>query len=236
MNLKEHYNTLYKTSVRKISSDNYEIDPLIRADNDARFGISLLIKPPLEIKNEIQKFLHELQTIEPNQYYYPNTDIHITVLSIISCYEGFRLSNIKVSDYVSVIGNCLRNTQNMRLGFKGVTASPSCIMIQGFNEDGRLNVIRDNLRRNFKDSKLEQSMDQRYMIQTAHATVFRFTAKLKQKEEFLDLIEKYRAHDFGTFEVNSLELSYNDWYHREELVIKLDDFKLKNQDENVYQG
>src|SRR5690606_29085962 len=102
MNLKEHYNTLYKTSVRKISSDNYEIDPLIRADNDARFGISLLIKPPLEIKNEIQKFLHELQTIEPNQYYYPNTDIHITVLSIISCYEGFRLSNIKVSDYVSV--------------------------------------------------------------------------------------------------------------------------------------
>lgn len=236
MHLQDLYNKLYKESISAITSDNYEIDPMIHAENDQRFGISLLIRPPMAVKSEIQKFLNELKNIEPHQYYYSNSDIHITVISIISCYEGFKLSNINVSDYVDVIGKCLKNAQNMTLSFKGVTASPSCIMIQGFVDDNSLKDIRDNLRRDFKNSNLEQSMDERYLIQTAHATVFRFSKQLEQKEKFLDLIEKYRTHDFGTFKVNQLELSYNDWYHRENLVTKLNEFKLKNNEEIVYQG
>lgn len=236
MNLKEHYDQLYKESIGKISSDNYDIDLMIHADNDDRYGVSLLIKPPLEIKNEIQKFLNELKSLEPNQYYYPNSDIHITVISIISCYEGFKLSKLNVSDYIELIGKCLKDAENMTINFKGITASPSCIMIQGFIEDGGLNVIRDHLRRSFKNSDLEQSLDKRYLIQTAHATVFRFTEQLNQKDAFLDLIEKYRTHDFGTFEVNKLELSFNDWYHRKRLVTKLHEFQMKNTEANVQRG
>lgn len=227
MNLNQHYDKLYKDSLRKISLDTYEIDPMLNADNDERYGISLLIKPPLAIKNEIQKFLSELKNVEPNQYYYPNSDIHLTVISIISCYEGFKLSGLNVSDYIELIERSLINTEAMTISFKGITASPSCIMIQGFNKDNGLNVIRDNLRRNFKESHLEQSMDHRYLIQTAHATVFRFSEKLSQKEEFINLIEKYRTHDFGTFQVNQLELSFNDWYHRKGRVTKLHEFKLE---------
>ncbi|HUH27112.1 hypothetical protein [Gelidibacter sp.] len=112
MNLKEHYNKLYQESIRKISSDNYEIDPMLHADNDNRFGVSLLIRPPLEIKNEIQKFLNQLKCIEPDQYYYPNSDIHITVLSIISCYEGLKLSNLNVPDYVGLIEESLKRSKH----------------------------------------------------------------------------------------------------------------------------
>ncbi|WP_325448466.1 hypothetical protein [Gelidibacter sp.] len=95
-------------------------------------------------------------------------------------------------------------------------------------EDSSLNEIRDNLRRDFKDSTLEQSMDERYLIQTAHATVFRFSQQLTQKEKFLELLENYRNHNFGTFQVNELELSYNDWYHQERLVTNLHQFKMIN--------
>lgn len=229
MNLKEHYNKLYKESIGEISSGNYEIDPLLHADDDNRFGVSLLIRPPVEIKNEIQKFLNELKSIEPSQYYYPNSDIHITVISIISCYDGLELKNLNVPEYVELIWKSLKNAQNITISCTGVTASPSCIMIQGFIEDSSLNDIRDNLRRDFKDATLEQSMDERYVIRTAHATVLRFSEQLKQKEEFLGLLEKYRNHDFGTFQVNQLELSYNDWYHQEKLVTKLHEFKMINR-------
>lgn len=81
-------------------------------------------------------------------------------------------------------------------------------------EDNCLNTIRENLKKVFKNKKLEQSIDQRYPLRTAHATVFRFSEKLQQKKSFLQIIEKYRNYDFGTFEVNAIELVVNDWYQR----------------------
>ncbi len=218
MNLQEHYHQLYNTSIKEISSDNYEIDSWIDSKNDDRFGLSLIIRPSLAIKNEIQKFLNELRGIEPQQYYYPNSDIHITVISVISCYSGLKLSQIKVSEYVKLIGKCLDGLGDMSVSFKGVTASPSCLMIQGFVSDNSLNQLRDRLRYAFKNSDLEQSMDERYLIQTAHTTVFRFKEALLQKEKFLEIVENYRDYDFGTFNVEEIELVYNNWYHQERYV------------------
>lgn len=226
MNLKAHYNKMYNESVLKISSDHYEIDPMIHSDSDDRFGLSLIIRPPIEVKDKIQKFLNELRSVEPHQYFYPNSDIHITVISVISCYSGLKLSNINVPEYVKLIEKCLKNLQNITISCKGITASPSCIMIQGFNHDNSLNKLRDRLRLEFNNSDLEQSMDERYLIQTAHTTVFRFTEHLEQKENFLEIIENYRDYDFGAFIVDDIELVYNDWFHRDYSVEKLGRFKL----------
>lgn len=229
MNLKEQYINMYNKSVRKISSDNYEMDPMIHSETDDRFGLSLIIRPPIAVKTKIQEFLNELKSIEPHQYYYPNSDIHITVISIISCYSGLKLSTLNVPKYVKTVQKSLKNKQGLTINFKGVTASPSCLMIQGFIENGSLNGIRESVRESVKNSNLEQSMDERYVIQTAHATVFRFGETLKKKSEFLKLVEKYRNHDFGTFQVDKLELTYNDWYHRKKLVTKLHEFKMANR-------
>lgn len=226
MKLKEHYDQLYKVSIKEISSDNYEVDPLINSDTDDRFGLSLIIRPTAEIKNKIQKFLTELQNVEPHQYYYPNSDIHITVISIISCYSGLKLSQLDIPKYVRVIENSLADLQNIVISCEGVTASPSCLMIKGFMNDNSLNELRNQLRSNFKNSGLQESMDERYLIKTAHATVFRFKENLQHKEEFLKIIDNYKDYDFGTFEVGNIELVFNDWYHQERLVNKLHQFNL----------
>lgn len=226
MNLKKHYNDLYRESIRKISNNGYQIDNLIDSPLDRRFGITLIIRPPSEVKTKIQEFLDKLKTIEPNQYYYKNSDIHITVMSIISCYDGFQLKNIDVSEYVKVITQSLNCNADLEIHFKGITASPSCLMIQGFMNNKSLNIIRNNLRENFKNTTLEQSIDKRYLIQTAHATVFRFREPLNKKIKFLELIENYRNHDFGSFKVKNFELVYNDWYQKEKHVKKLFDFSL----------
>lgn len=111
--------------------------------------------------------------------------------------------------------------------FRGLTASPSCLMVQGFPENNSLTQIRDSLRVDFKETDLEQSMDKRYAIQTAHSTVFRLKEEIENKESFLDTLEKYRDYYFGTFAVDSLELVFNDWYQRKEYVKELYRFELK---------
>lgn len=226
INLKEHYSKLYKESINKISSDKYEIDNLIDSKSDQRFGITLLARPSNEVNGEIQKFLDELKKVEPNQYYYPNSDIHITIMSIISCYEGFDIEKIELSKYTELIKKSLLLNQNIEIQFKGLTASNSCIMLQGFMNNNVLNDIRDKLRVEFKNSELEQSLDKRYSIQTAHSTIVRFRKHLNQKDAFLKILDKYADNDFGTFVIKKIELVSNDWYQRKAFVQKLYEFKI----------
>ena len=227
MNLKEHYDKLYQDSIKKIQSNSYQVDKLIDSDNDKRFGITLLLRPDNSVKANIQKFLSEIRSIEPNQYFYRDSDLHVTVMSIISCYDGFNLSQIRIEDYVETIKKSIRGMNCFKIEFIGLTASPSCLMVQGFLENNTLNQVRDNLRINFKNTDLEQSIDKRYAIQTSHSTIFRLKNRLSDKENFLGKVNEYRDFYFGTFEVDTLELVFNDWYQRKEYVKTLCKFSLK---------
>ena len=226
MNLLEHYNQLYIKSAKAISEGNYIMDNQINDASDSRFGITLLIRPDEEIKAQIQLFLDELKEVDSSQYYYPNSDIHITVMSIISCYEGFTLDKIRIEEYIEIIQKSFLDVEKIRINFKGVTASPSAIMIQGFPTDESLNILRDKLRENFKKTTLQQSIDSRYAIATAHLTVLRFQEKLENPDKLMAVVEKFRDFDFGEFTVDKLELVYNDWYQRKSNTIDLADFYL----------
>ncbi|MFG4005234.1 mutarotase [Flavobacterium aquidurense] len=224
MNLTEHYNQLYIKSSEVILEGNYKLDTQINNASDSRFGITLLIRPNEKIKANIQLFLDELKAIEPHQYYYPDPDIHITVMSIISCYEGFTLDKINIPEYIDVIQQSLVHLDQITIEFRGVTASPSAFMIQGFPTDESLHNFRDKLRENFKKSTLEQSIDSRYTIATAHTTVMRFQEKLVNPKELIATAAQFRDYDFGEFQVENLELVYNDWYQREKNTIRLANF------------
>jgi 2'-5' RNA ligase len=226
MNLTEHYNELYKTSIEKIKNGDYQTDSLIDSPNDKRFGITLLIRPPEKIKKQIQLILKELNEVDASQYYYPNSDIHITVISIIYCYEGFQLDRISISDYKKLIRKSIKGLDRFSIKFQGITASDSGIMIQGFPQSEILSNLRNKLRTSFKNSDLEQSIDQRYTIQTAHSTILRFRNELQNSKELFEVIKKYKEFEFGNFEVSELELVFNDWYQRKSSSILLEKFEL----------
>lgn len=226
MNLKEHYSKLYKESINNISSGKYEIDNLIDSKSDKRFGITLLIRPSNEVKDEIQKFLCEVKKVEPNQYYYPNSDIHITIMPIILGYEGFDIEKIDLNKYTELIKKCLPLDKNIKIQFKGLTSCNSCIMLQGFMSNNVVNDIREKLRVEFKNSELEQSLDKKYFMQTAHSTIVCLRKKLNQKDKFLKIVDKYVNYNFGTFDIEKIELVYSDWYQRNKSVKKLHEFKI----------
>ncbi len=227
MNLTEHYDHLYKTSSEIISAGKYSIDTELKNESDSRFGITLLIRPNDEIKANIQSFLNELKKAEPEQYFYPDSDIHITVMSIISCSSDFTLNQISPNEYIEVICRSLVDVEKIQIHFKGITASPSALMIQGFPSDETLNNLRNRLRENFKNSGLQQSIDSRYSISTAHSTIMRFQEKLHDPKKLIEIAEKFRDYDFGEFEVKNLELVYNDWYQRKSTTRVLGDFGLR---------
>ncbi len=107
-----------------------------------------------------------------------------------------------------------------------MAATDSCLLIRGFPDTPALETLRDNLRANFKNSGLEQSIDQRYAIHTAHSTVVRFKRNLKDPKAFLGIVKKYAHHPFGVSPVQEVALVCNDWYQREQNTRILNIFNL----------
>ncbi len=228
MDLKEHYNKMWTASLQKFKRQQFQFDPLLDADDDNRYGLTLLARPSKEVKQSILDALEEIKRLAPNQYYYPHSDLHITMLSIISCYPGFSPDAIDTKEYCKIIDSAVASVAPFRISFRGVTASPSCILIQGFSEDDQLKILRDTLRDTFRQSELQHSIDKRYQLQTAHMTAIRFKESFAESEAFVKAIENLRDKDFGSCSVKQLELVGNDWYHREEKVQRIHKFKLSN--------
>lgn len=226
--LKNLYAQMWSDSIDRFKRNNCEIDPLIKDESDMRRGITVLSYFNDSVGCKVSNFLEELKTIEPEQYYYPKSELHVTILSIISCISGFKLSHIDVEAYSSIFKEAIKNIDGFKINFKGITVSPSCILIQGFPDSTQLNHLRDSLRVGFKRANLELNIDSRYKISTAHATVVRCVTPFKNSNELLAVLSNYRDYDFGTLEIKSLELVFNNWYQNLSITRCLSSTRLKS--------
>lgn len=229
MNNKEltfHYRQMYDAAVAAIVHQRYQLDTMLDCPTDNRRGITLLIRPTKSVRKNIVQFLQQIQQIEPEQYYYPETDMHLTVLSIVSCVEGFVLEDVDLLKVKTIIQDTLAKMPRFLIDFYGITASPSCILIQGFPKQETLNLMRERLREAFAQSNLGLSIDARYTLNTAHMTVIRLRKPLQDSGLFCRYIDRYRTFDFGSAQVDTIELVYNDWYQRHLKCMPLTSYPL----------
>ncbi|KAA3440594.1 2'-5' RNA ligase family protein [Rufibacter hautae] len=227
MNLQDHYTQLWESAEARFAAGDFALDTHLDSPEDTRRGLTLLARPSQAVVNEIQDLLQHLAPVEPDQYYYPPADIHLTVLSIISCYPNFTLDDVQPQAYIDLLEKALKPHSKFNILYAGLTASPSCVLVQGFPKTDELEQLRNSVRQAFRASGLQESIDQRYTIQTAHSTVVRFRKPLTQPALFLQKLQECRHRKFGTSTIHSLELVYHDWYQRESTTQMLATFPLK---------
>lgn len=225
--IREIYDSLWNKSIEKFGTGEFELDPVLDLrEQDHRRGITLIGRPDNHVADNLLGFLKECRVLEPYQHYYDRTDLHMTVLSIISCYQGFELENYDLNAYCRLIRNATLDSGPFRISYHGITASPSCIMVQGFPADDRLQLLRKRLRDAFRNTQLESSIDQRYTLETAHSTIIRFKKPVTDKDRLLDCLRRYREFDFGSSEYKEISLVYNDWYMTNSIVRNIMSFEL----------
>lgn len=225
--LQSFYDQMWEQAHAQFQSGHFNLDDTLDDPHDDRRGVSLIARPDAKLNQSIDDFMALAQALEPAQFYAPPLDRHITCMSIISCYSGFQLASIHPSDYQDLIQQALWEVPSFEVEVRGITASPSSILLQGFPQNHYLEQIRNNLRKYFKSSHLEQSIDQRYKIKTAHISLIRFRKPLKDSAAFINFLAQERHRYFGKFRINQLEFVYNDWFQRSEVVEKLATFDLQ---------
>src|SRR5699024_12422820 len=89
--------------------------------------------------------------------------------------------------------------------------------------------LRNKLREMFKDTSLQDSIDKRYKLQTAHLTAIRFKESFDDAGNFISKIARLRDRNFGSCTVDQIELVGNDWYQQQEKVESIAKFSLSKQ-------
>ncbi|MCB2409799.1 2'-5' RNA ligase family protein [Hymenobacter lucidus] len=226
MTLQDYYAAMRTKAVRHLLRGDAELDIQLDSGHDTRRGVTLLTRPPASIIAALEALMDDFRRLEPEQYYYPATDIHLTILAVISCYPGFTLAQINPANYRAAVRQILQTSRPFTITYSGLTASPGGIIAQGFPEDAGLQQMRDNTRQFFRHSALPQSIDQRYSIQTAHSTLIRFRRPLRNPAGVVELLGHYQHQFIGSFAVNTVELVYNDWYQRAAHTVLLEKYAL----------
>jgi len=221
------YEKLWREAVAALEQGNQRPDPFLKnRAGDRRRGVTLIARPDSEVRDRVGNFLQQIAAAAPGQYYYQPPEFHLTVLSVIPGSESWRESMQKLPGYLAALDKILRNRPAFSVAFRGVTASPEAVMIQGFPAGNTLSQLRDDLRAALSHRGLGGNLDRRYKVVAAHLTVARFSTALADWQPLKALLMAHRQTDFGESRVRSLQLIESDWYASTETVHTLREYPL----------
>jgi len=226
------YDQLWAEIGERLAAGAVAIDRhLSEREADRRRGITLIARPGPQATERIAGLIGELRAQEPEQYFYRPDELHVTVMTLVSASDSFDLSRTPLAAYQLILAGLLAQFRPFRIDFRGVTAGPGAVLVQGFAEGDRLNQLRETLRRALGRAGLGESLDTRYRIVTAHTTVMRFRAPLRAPQQLTMRLRAARKRDFDSTPVDRLDFVYNDWYMSHDRVRVLATYPMC-QDEN----
>ena len=208
-----HYETMWQEACPAIQSGQVACDErALHKEQDGRRGMTLIARLAPAVLQRVGTFLETMRSLEPRQYYYPPADIHLTILSLFTATEHPQPYLSRADDYAQAVGAALAGAPAFTLDTTGITLAPGAVLTQGFPHDATLAQFRERLREALKERGLGGGLDQRYRLRTAHNTVIRFTAPLRDPARFAAALQDCRQLPFGTTVVTGLHLVVNDWY------------------------
>lgn len=215
-NLQKLYAAIDQRGHGALTAHQEDVDPYLTTANDDRRGLALILQLPAHVSRNINFALQPLQTVEPGMYYYPATDMHITVMDIIGARPAFHLASEQLERYRQVIGTIVAENPVIDWHLAGLMLSPGAVMVKGYYSSA-LQDLRAKLRANLAQAGL--ALEERYQTQSGHVTVARFAQPLRDPAAVVKLVDAERSLPCGDFTSHRVDLVIHDWYnHRVQLV------------------
>jgi 2'-5' RNA ligase len=231
--LQIHYATMWDRASGAVAQGDIDCDTRLAAGGDLRRGLTLIARPGPALQARFGFLLDRLALCEPQQYRYPITDMHVTILPLFTAIENPLSELARLNDYIESVRAALDGIEAFDIKFHGITMSRSAVLAQGFPCGPALETLRERLRTQLREVGLDASLDQRYRLITAHSTLFRFVAPLHHPRHFAAQLGSLRHEPFGCMHVNEVELVVNDWYMSSSSLDRIAKVPLRTPDLKV---
>jgi len=217
--VEDRYARLWAVSAAEFERGTCPADPFLAGVlPDHRAGITLLARLPPAVLAAVRPTLAVLAQSFPEQYVMPESDLHVTVLSIEPAREWFEAPPGLVQSIVEAVDIEMREALTFEVAFRGLSAGGSTAFICGFPLDRSLNHFRERVRQNCFARSVGLNVDARYKLIGAHFSVLRFVHPHISSDQ-LRVLEELRSAHFGQAVLSRLELVLSDWYMRAKSVV-----------------
>lgn len=199
---------------------------LLDKAGDQRRGVSLNFPLAAPVQAAIKPFLDLLAADFPGQYFYEPEELHVTIVTLISATEHWQQEFNDVDAFRGILREVLSRHGPFKVEFRGVTAARNAVLIQGFPVGDTLENVRGDLRRTFVARGFPNRLDRRYPNSAAHATVMRFCKTDSDWKRLAAILKTHRQTPFGEMRVDTLQLTFGDWYASAGTMQVLEEFRL----------
>lgn len=211
--LREHYDSILQKNYKiLLAGGNGRIDFTDFVDNNVR-SLVVLVRLAQDVGQRISECIESLKKIEPDMYFYPQKDFHVTVLDVLKGEAGRQIPE-NISQYIEAVRECAKSIEPFEIEFDGLTASDNAVMVRGFYEP-QLQILRENLRHELRVRNL--ILDERYETFSSHVTIARLCDKYSEPARILSFVNT--PVSFGKMRVKSLEISFHSWCDSKKKVL-----------------
>jgi 2'-5' RNA ligase len=228
--LQAHYDAILARSIDAIRKNQLDLDlkldARLAAGPDTRRGLSVIARPNDALAARLAGVLDRLEAVAPGQYRHPRADLHVTILALFTVCEDYHAELARLPEYRAAVQAALAGLPAFEIEFRGLTSSRGAVLAQGFPLDATLARARARLRAQLRTRALDASLDGRYTLVTAHATLLRFVRPLADAARFADTLAALRTEPLGTLRVDRVELVRNDWTMSSGTLQRIDTFAL----------
>ncbi|HNY27297.1 MAG TPA: hypothetical protein PKH31_07950 [Candidatus Sumerlaeota bacterium] len=211
------YARIHTQGMQLLAEGKIPGDPNLDADRgsgdkvrpgDRRRGLALLI--PLVPGEALRALLDDWRGRFPEWYVYPDRDLHVTGVSLISARDGYAPGEEEVREYLDCVRVALEPIPPFTIAFEGIIASPTGLLLKGYYEQG-LDTMRTRIRQ--EAARRGLPLLERYETLSAHVSLARYIRPEADREKVESLVRECEGRAFGEQPVRNLVLVHHDWYN-----------------------
>lgn len=144
--LQSHYDTMWERAFGAVAGGELDYDTYLTAGRDLRRGLTLIARPSQALRVRFDAVLDRLAGSQPQQYRYPASDMHMTILSLFTVTEHPDSELLHLAGYHAAVSAALQGIEPIEIDFAGITLSRSAVLAQGFPIGPALETLRERLR------------------------------------------------------------------------------------------
>jgi hypothetical protein len=211
--------------------DGVTDDAILRAElgtptTDLRSGLNIICRPSEQLRSVVIQIQDQMKRTEPDQYYYPGTDLHLTLLEICHSRSPQELFVIvqKLSTSIPLL---FQSVDSIHLDSPEVVFDTHACALGFLPSDNNLQRCRTAFVGILEKSGI--SLYSRYLANSAHVTVMRYIAPLRSsRREWVNTLSSLRFDREFVWNVSEAWITWGtNWYGMRSRITERGPFVLQ---------